>query len=232
MKHAGNVSFILTFIHNQTNPVGYCTYEIGYCCDGEKAGGDGKPCGHALGNDLNRALWASVEDLFMLYEVDVHITAHEHVYERTKPVYRYGACPGTSREVNQETQYIDPVCPLYVSVGSSGNQEVFPNLWMRQPEWSSPPRFPLAPNIFGFLNITFENSAEAPYSGSTLHMRYEAASDKTPGKPDEFPVDHFAIVRSTGDSQARRQSRQFAVQRSRGSSGLQQAEDMYFAQFI
>jgi hypothetical protein len=30
-----------------------------------------------------------VEDMFVQYGVDVHVTAHQHVYERTTPVYRY-----------------------------------------------------------------------------------------------------------------------------------------------
>ena len=32
-----------------------------------------------------------VEDLFVEHHVDIHITAHQHVYERTTPVYRYQA---------------------------------------------------------------------------------------------------------------------------------------------
>jgi len=34
-------------------------------------------------------LWIDIEELFVKHNVDMHIAAHIHVYERTLPTYNY-----------------------------------------------------------------------------------------------------------------------------------------------
>jgi len=201
LKQNGTSSWTLTFLHYPTQLTGYCSYAINYCCDC-RAAGDGEPCGNAKAG-FNSSLWARTEDLFLEYEVDIHFTAHEHVYERSEPVYRYGLCPNTtSRHWYHEQQYIDPVCPMYVVTGSAGNEEVFPNTWLREPAWTHPSRT----NLFGFVNVSFEARAEEPFEGHTLHLRYEAAAEMLPGRPEAFPADEFALVRTKLGQQRRKQA--------------------------
>jgi len=148
----------------------------------------------------------------MEYEGDVHFTAHEHVYERGEPVYRYRMCPNsTSRHWLEEQRYVDPACTLYVVSGSAGSTEVCPSKWLRQPSWGHPS----LTNILGFVNVAYEDRAEPAFRGSTLHMAYVAAAERLLGEVSSFPSDQFAIVHAPAGQRARRA----VVQRLLGGAG-------------
>ena len=58
-----------------------------------------------------------VEDLFVKYHVDVHLTAHQHVYERTTPVYRYQAYGNGSDPFpagNDGSKFVKPKYPINI----------------------------------------------------------------------------------------------------------------------
>jgi hypothetical protein len=85
-----------------------------------------------------------VEDLFVKYGVDLHFTAHQHVYERTTPVYRYRAYGNDSEpfpidangtHTNDGSLFVDPAYPINVNNGCPGNVEL-QDVWMPRPQWS------------------------------------------------------------------------------------------------
>jgi hypothetical protein len=99
-KEAGEIAWIVTHIHYPNVPNGYCSSKMSYCCadgnvgmreggleeaagfkrlmgEGEKGDGEDS-CVTSFMSDLMQ--W--VEDKFVEYGVDVHFTAHQHVYER------------------------------------------------------------------------------------------------------------------------------------------------------
>ena len=84
-----------------------------------------------------------VEDWFVDAGVDVHVTAHQHVYERTTPVYRYQAFGNRSEPFpagNPGDLFIDPGYPINVNNGCPGNVEL-QDVWMPRPSWSVGGRF-------------------------------------------------------------------------------------------
>merc|ERR1712166_655015 len=90
---------IITHVHYPNSPAGYCSSKMAYCCADGRVGLRSEPEGtehHASvrGSCVNNFMTPVnryAEDLFAKYGVDVHLTAHQHVYERTTPVYRYEA---------------------------------------------------------------------------------------------------------------------------------------------
>ncbi|GAM27211.1 hypothetical protein SAMD00019534_103860, partial [Acytostelium subglobosum LB1] len=83
----------------------------------------------------------SVEYLYQQYNVDVYISGHSHVYERTLPVYK-GEVRGT---------YDAPLAPVHLVVGTGGNQEGILHRWQDQPVWSSGVR--LLEAGFGLMSV-------------------------------------------------------------------------------
>jgi len=82
-KEAGRISWIFTHSHYMRQPTGYCTYDYGQPSSTDPT----EIC--CVENCNQTSFQKEVEDLFVQYHVDVHFTSHEHVYERTYPVYRY-----------------------------------------------------------------------------------------------------------------------------------------------
>lgn len=241
LKKAGVVSWILTFVHYPHLPTGYCSYNCDYCCNPAdwKLGGKSKTtCGLGVGlAELNQTVWAKTEDLFLEYEVDVHFTAHEHVFERMEPTYRYKLCPNMKKTVEEDSDgsdsvssnseevtvdsnsslklnqdqasiisdsdsdtnvtmkpviYDDPHCPMFVVLGSSGDLEVFPNKWFREPEYVYPSRT----NSFGFGTVRATNEE--------LRMQYLTVGTRVPGDDEAFVADDWKIRKSRKGQEEKR----------------------------
>ena len=154
-KGRGEISWIITHVHYPANPGGYCTSMMTYCCaDGRKGlrtelegserwaalGATTPPTGapQSCVEDFQTPLNRWVEDKFVEYGVDVHLTAHQHVYERTTPVYRYTAFGNGSDafpEGNDGSLFVAPKYPININNGCPGNAEL-QDVWMPRPSWS------------------------------------------------------------------------------------------------
>jgi hypothetical protein len=69
------------------------------------------------GFDINGTTY-SMEDLIYKHNVDIYLTAHEHSYERTFPVYK-GVV-----DVQQNHTYLNPKYPVHIVSGAGGNKEL------------------------------------------------------------------------------------------------------------
>lgn len=152
-RKRGEVAFIITHVHYPEKPGGYCSSKMKYCCADGNVGLRSDPEGvehfTQIHNDLNTtsdacesSFMTSVnkyaEDMFVKYGVDVHFTAHQHVYERTTPVYRYQAFGNGSEpfpEGNDGSVFVNPKYPINVNNGNPGNVEL-QDVWMPRPQWS------------------------------------------------------------------------------------------------
>jgi hypothetical protein len=95
---------------------------VGEAGEGESGTVDDR-CVSGFMSDVNKV----VEDMFVSAGVDVHVTAHQHVYERTTPVYRYqaygnGSDPFPSN--NTGSIFDSPIYPIYINNGCAGNVEL------------------------------------------------------------------------------------------------------------
>lgn len=81
------IDWIITHVHYPNVPTGYCSSMMSYCCADGNVGMRGeiegaeryqslpdKSCVSSFMTELNKY----VEDLFVQYHVDMHITAHQH----------------------------------------------------------------------------------------------------------------------------------------------------------
>lgn len=215
-KASGKLDWIVTHVHYPNVPVGYCSSMMTYCCANGKVGGrrelEGRErfsslepksgadpkadtCVSTFMTSTNKAM----EDLWLASSVDVHVTAHQHVYERTTPVYRYKAYGnGTApfpADGNAGSLFVDPVYPINVNNGCPGNVEL-QDVWMPRPSWS----IGLRTNADGSGNTTANGYADfgvlrfiaTPAAGSrpkTLQVDYI-------GSRTETVLDSFTIRRS------------------------------------
>ncbi|EFA76932.1 hypothetical protein PPL_09684 [Heterostelium album PN500] len=93
----------------------------------------------------------SIEHLYQKYNVDVYLSGHSHVYERSLPVYK-----------NQVLgDYSSPKAPIHLVVGTGGNQEGILHSWQPQPNWSSGTR--LLTTGYGLMSFVNE---------TTLHWQF------------------------------------------------------------
>ena len=140
----------------------------------------------------------AVEDMMVKYGVDVHITAHQHVYERTTPVYRYTAYGNGSEPfpaANDGSLFVSPRYPINVNNGCPGNVEL-QDVWMPRPPWSTGLRTNAdgsggtAPNNyadFGVLRMTME-TGRPDGALSSLTMQYVDSRNGT-------VIDEFTILK-------------------------------------
>ena len=140
----------------------------------------------------------AVEDMMVQYGVDVHITAHQHVYERTTPVYRYTAYGNGSEPFpagNDGSLFVSPRYPINVNNGCPGNVEL-QDVWMPRPPWSTGLRTNAdgsggtAPNNyadFGYLRMTME-TGRPDGALSSLTMQYVDSRNGT-------VIDEFTILK-------------------------------------
>ncbi|XP_026332563.1 acid phosphatase type 7-like isoform X2 [Hyposmocoma kahamanoa] len=72
----------------------------------------------------------TIEPLLMKYGVDIAIWAHEHMYERTWPLYDFKVYNGST-----EQPYLNPRAPIHIVTGAGGCLET-PNQFVRlQSDW-------------------------------------------------------------------------------------------------
>jgi len=167
-------------------PTGYCTYDYGQPSSTDPT----EIC--CVENCNQTSFQKEVEDLFVQYHVDVHFTSHEHVYERTYPVYRYKKVVGPE---DSKDAIVDPHVPIYVICGSPGDMEVFSATWLQQPRWSVPSRVV----NFGFLTVQLASSPPSgpEYSAtSNVTITYVGSDEPFPGQPVSTTLDEFVIIKT------------------------------------
>lgn len=156
-RERGEIGWIISHVHYPNVPTGYCSSMMAYCCadgrvglrselegrerygdlelgDGEGARDGAAACVDSFMTNTSRA----IEDMFVTYHVDVHLTAHQHVYERTTPVYRYEAYGNGSApfpQGNPGNYFVNPKFPININNGCPGNVELM-DVWMPRPSWS------------------------------------------------------------------------------------------------
>lgn len=184
-RRRGDIAWIITHVHYPNVPTGYCSSHMTYCCANGRQGLrqrlEGLQRSQALPSfGANNAAPSCVdgfmtpvnkyvEDLFVQYHVDVHITAHQHVYERTTPVYRYTAFGNGTEPFprgNPGRLFVKPAYPINVNNGCPGNVEL-QDVWMPRPSWSVGGRFnadgsggttPTSWQDFGVLRMEFDGN--------------------------------------------------------------------------
>jgi hypothetical protein len=65
-----------------------------------------------------------LEQMFYDFEVDLEMWGHEHIYERTYPVYRRIPYTKNISVVNGTSYYHNPIVPVHIIAGSPGNKEM------------------------------------------------------------------------------------------------------------
>ena len=215
----GEITFVITHVHYPNKPAGYCSSMMTYCCangnvglrgelegnerfasldthelsHGDGGGGGDPACVSRFMTDVNKY----VEDLFVAHGVDLHITAHQHVYERTTPVYRYQAFGNESEPFppgNDGSLFVRPKYPINVNNGCPGNVEL-QDVWMPRPAWSvglrtnadgSGGTTPNAYRDFGFLRLTMDTGRSD--NMSSLNVQYVDSRNGT-------VIDSFTILK-------------------------------------
>jgi 3',5'-cyclic AMP phosphodiesterase CpdA len=181
-RERGEIGWIITHVHYPNVPTGYCSSMMSYCCaDGrtglrtelegsERYAEATSSCVDTFMTDVNKY----VEDMFVKYHVDVHLTAHQHVYERTTPVYRYQAFGNGSEAFpagNDGSKFVNPKYPININNGCPGNVEL-QDVWMPRPKWSVGGRYngdgsggstPSSYTEFGFVKMAFEGTERATF---------------------------------------------------------------------
>merc|ERR1712232_488063 len=185
MKKNGSIHWLLTFVHYPSKPFGYCTYNLPFC----KAEVDAQQ------------QW--FEDMFVAHEVDMHFAAHQHVYERTLPVYRRrpiqpnatvesahpNMFPNGTRQV-----FTDPKYPVHVVNGAGGDDVVFPPNWLAPPAWS----------VANSRTVQFGYTVVAA-SPSRIDVSYRVPLEQEPGIQKVFPMDEFSILKTSQGQQTKRE---------------------------
>jgi len=192
----GEVTFVITHVHYPDKPGGYCSSKMNYCCADGNVGLRTSPEGSehfsalhdgdideaACVNKFMTSLNKQVEDLFVKYGVDLHITAHQHVYERTTPIYRYvpyGNGSDLFPDGNDGSIFVNPKYPINLNNGNPGNEEL-QDVWMPRPRWSvglrtnadgSGGTTPNNYTDFGFVKLIV-NTGGPKGSKASLNMQY------------------------------------------------------------
>lgn len=86
----------------------------------------GRECG-----SRDNAVRIGLEELLNESGVDVIISAHQHSYERTKPLFNYEIKSGFA-----ERAYINPKAPIHIITGAAGNKDGKHRFKPPTPEWS------------------------------------------------------------------------------------------------
>lgn len=176
LKRNGSIDWIFTFVHYPTQPFGYCTYNLPFCSAPVDATQE----------------W--FEDLFASHEVDIHFTAHQHVYERTFPVYRQRPVFPNSSVLTPHSQefpggnhsfFDDPPYPMHLVNGAAGDDVVFAQNWLQPPAWSVINSRTVQ---FGFTSVKV--------SPKRVDISYRVPLEATPGSEKVFTVDEFSIVKT------------------------------------
>ncbi|EGG17548.1 hypothetical protein DFA_08544 [Cavenderia fasciculata] len=95
----------------------------------------------------------SIEKLLYQYNVDVYISGHSHVYERSLPVF----------DKTIKGTYEDPKATVHIVVGTGGAQEAILSNWLPQPHWSSGVRISSAG--YGMLSVLDNNQLNFEFYG-------------------------------------------------------------------
>jgi len=134
-------------------------------------------------DDFMTPLNKVVEDMFVKYGVDMHMTAHQHVYERTTPIYRYQAFGNNSETFptgNDGSVFVNPKYPINMNNGCPGDMELV-DVWMPRPDWSvglrtngtGSPSFNTNYSDFGVVKLTMTTGVDNGYGGmASLNLQY------------------------------------------------------------
>jgi acid phosphatase type 7 len=90
----------------------------------------------------------AVEPLLQKYGVDVTITAHEHAYLRTYPMYNY-----TYDVTPDKSHYENPTMPVHFISGAAGCPE-YQDAWGAPTVWSA-----VELNVYGYGRMSFPNAS-------------------------------------------------------------------------
>lgn len=183
LKRNGSIDWLFTFVHYPKQPFGYCTYNVPFCSEAVDASQE----------------W--FEDLFASHEVDIHFTAHQHVYERTYPVYRKQPIFPNSSTLTPHPQefpggnhsfFDDPPYPIHLVNGAAGDDVVFPQNFLPPPAWSVINSRTVQ---FGFTSVKV--------SAKRVDVSYLVPLEAVPGVQNVFTMDEFSVVK-TVDGQHRK----------------------------
>jgi acid phosphatase type 7 len=132
--------------------------------------------GHWMEGELMRR---SMESILYSYGVDLVLTGHVHVYERTLPVYNNA---------------LDECGPVHMTIGDGGNYEGTYVPWLvPQPSWSA-----FRESSFGVAGLEFLNDTTASYSW------HRHACQSNGGTGDYYHVNFSDSCISPGDNSAYR----------------------------
>jgi len=213
-RDRGEVTFIITHVHYPNVPSGYCSSKMNYCCANGHVGLRSSPEGsehcsavygggaetNACADKFMTPLNKEVEDMFVRYGVDVHITAHQHVYERTTPVHRYVAY-GNGSDLfpagNDGSVFVNPKYPINLNNGNPGDVEL-QDVWMPRPEWS----VGLRTNADGSGGTTANNYADFGFVKLTMDTgrpkgRKDSLSMEYISSRDGRTLDSFTIYKDS-----------------------------------
>ncbi|XP_059144635.1 acid phosphatase type 7-like [Physella acuta] len=104
-------------------------------------------CSTKIGDDCSlrfSRVRAGLEDIFVEFQVDLIIQAHEHNYERLWPVYKWKVGPKS---------YINPPLPVQIITGAAGSIERTDHFPTLKPEWSAFRLDEAALNSYGRLLV-------------------------------------------------------------------------------
>eukprot|EP00012_Vannella_robusta_P009447 CAMPEP_0206198814 /NCGR_PEP_ID=MMETSP0166-20121206/9864_1 /ASSEMBLY_ACC=CAM_ASM_000260 /TAXON_ID=95228 /ORGANISM="Vannella robusta, Strain DIVA3 518/3/11/1/6" /LENGTH=469 /DNA_ID=CAMNT_0053616745 /DNA_START=119 /DNA_END=1528 /DNA_ORIENTATION=- len=94
-----------------------------------------------------------LEDIFNDYGVDLVLTAHQHDYERTLPVYQSMVVDGYNQS---STRFQNVSAPIYSVIGTGGNHEGLQDNFVSPPSWSVP-QSRMA--VWGYTTIQMNSTA-------------------------------------------------------------------------
>jgi len=114
---------------------------------------------------ISITLRAAFEPLFLKYNVDLYMSGHVHAYERQYPV-----CNGAL----QQSNYVNPTCPVHIVNGAAGNIEGHTGFGSQR-DWNAYRNS--ADYGFGMLTV---------FNSTTLQWQFFRASDN--GLDDAFTL--------------------------------------------
>eukprot|EP00929_Paragymnodinium_shiwhaense_P102614 TRINITY_DN65808_c0_g1_i1.p1 TRINITY_DN65808_c0_g1~~TRINITY_DN65808_c0_g1_i1.p1 ORF type:complete len:677 (+),score=107.32 TRINITY_DN65808_c0_g1_i1:135-2165(+) len=167
LKRDGQVSWIVLLSHRNARSGGYCTLK-NYVCMADRGRED----------DIFLRLHRMLERLYYKYEVDLHLSGHNHVYERTYPVYNFIHNP--PGEPSREGRNWAPV---YVVAPRSGGQ-FLKNL--TAPTWMSSIK---PEHVAHRQPVGYQGWME--FSASPAELRLELYGAETGDKPSL--LDHVTL---------------------------------------
>jgi hypothetical protein len=134
---------------------------------------------------------ANIESLLLAAHADVHISGHNHQYERSWPV---SGCSPTYEGCNVSTSYTNPAQPVHIINGAGGNVEGIDNSWIQDAA-----KVPFRAFHDGGFHTGY---SEVAVNRSHLHWQFFYSGDgalpfqniSTPLKAGEL-VDDFVITK-------------------------------------